>query len=284
MWILGLLFSSVMLTPPAEAQECRPLRGNPCGAELCLLPGTPAYARPTAWIRTPRAQKVRIHFHGWTQQASGAPQNPAYDFAWPKGQTPGLKEVEHMIRSYGMDQGSCSQGETVLMPLSRGHVDDYKKSFTGVAEFNTWVDSVRLDSGLPLELFNSIHLSAHSGGGAIAARVINPSDLRWRRVTLYDATYDAATASFFRDWIRTDPSQFPERTLEVYSVTSPTLPYAKSITLSGTIRIRENIEITRNGDHVLARELRTDQQLDHYRVVPARWNPRLSLETRRSSR
>ncbi len=259
--------------------NCMRIPDSECAAELCLLEPTGGYSRPTAWISVPQnpIKRFRIHLHGWTQNAAGHALNSLFDFAWPSGSTPDARDVIKMAMAYGMHRDVCeSDAETVLMPLSRGHVDDYRFHFKTPADLTRWMSAVTgmirasgtemIDSNLPWTL------SAHSGGGAIAARSIDPEGPSPDRVILLDATYDTTTAVFFQTWLTRNRDPLKPKTLEVVSVTAPTAKYAKTISLPGPAETDDFTRTVRTPTATLVREIRNDLKFDHYSIVPARWD------------
>lgn len=271
--MLAFLFLLPLLahgSPPVT--DCVPIPESKCSAELCLLGPTGGYPRPTAWIRVPgtESSRLRVHLHGWTQHASGEAIHQSYDFDWPAGRSPDARRVLKMVLAYGMHRDTCDPSSgTLLMPLSRGHVDDYRLHFKTPDDLSRWKEAVSgsiLVSRLPWTL------SAHSGGGAIAARSIDPDDSSLDRVILLDATYDSETPLFFNSWLARaqDPQQ--PRKLEIFSVTAPTARHSKKVFLTGTAEIN-GFTLTVKTPHAhLIREIRTDTQFDHYSIVPARWD------------
>jgi hypothetical protein len=259
--------------------NCVAIPGSTCAAELCLLEPTGGYSRPTVWIAVPRSpvQRLRIHLHGWTQHASGQALNPSFDFAWSSGKAPDARDVLKMVMAYGIHRDVCEpDAETVLMPLSRGHVDDYRSHFKTPADLTRWKNAVTgmiratgtgvADSDLPWTL------SAHSGGGAIAARSIDPEGLSPDRVILLDATYDSTTAVFFQTWLTRNRDLLRPRTLEVVSVTAPTAKHSRTISLTGRAETDGFTRTVRTPTATLVREIRNDLKFDHYSIVPARWD------------
>jgi hypothetical protein len=271
--MLGLLIILPLLARSSPlVTDCAPVPASECGAELCLLDPTEGYPRPTAWIRVPgsKATRLRVHLHGWTQHPKGDAIHPEYDFSWPTGHSPDARKVLKMILAYGMDRDSCDPSfGTLVMPLSRGHVDDYRHHFKTPGDLSRWKESVRktiLADRLPWTL------SAHSGGGAIAARSIDPEDSTLDRVILLDATYDSDTPLFFNSWIALGNDPLKPRKLEVYSVTGPTAKYSRRVSLPGTAEVDGFTRTVRTPTAKLVLEIRTDLQFDHYSVVPARWD------------
>lgn len=254
--------------------SCTPVPGSPCSAELCLLEPTGGYSRPTAWISVPEApvQRFRIHLHGWSHKPSGEALNPSYDFAWPSGKTPAARDALKMVLAYGLHRDVCEpSADTVIMPLSRGHVDDYKALFKNSADFTKWKNAV---TGMIRTQDLPWTLSAHSGGGAIAAQAIDPDDTLLDRVILLDATYDPGTAAFFKTWVTRINDPLNPRTLEVVSVTSPTAKHSRSISIPGPAEVDGFTRTVRTSAATLIREIRNDQSFDHYSIVPARWDTR----------
>ncbi len=274
-----LLLFWIARADAAPELGCIRIPDSECSAELCLLEPTGGYSRPTAWISVPRTpvKRFRIHLHGWTQNATGQALNPSFDFAWPSGHTPDARDVLKMALAYGMHRDVCeADAETVLMPLSRGHVDDYRFHFKTPADLTRWksaVTGVLLETGAVLETSTPPWtLSAHSGGGAVAARSIGPEGLSPDRVILLDATYDSNTAAFFQRWLSGNPDPLKPRTLEVVSVTAPTAKHSRTISLTGPAETDGFTRTVKTPTATLVREIRNDLKFDHYSIVPARWD------------
>jgi hypothetical protein len=177
-----------------------------------------------------------------------------------------------MVKAYGLEQGVCEgEGLNVLLPLSRGHVDDYRKHFTSPEPFKTWLEGTLLHAGLRPDPERGIEASAHSGGGAILARSLEEMETQVTEIRLFDATYDARSADRFKTWIATPDSRGRPKSLQVYSVTSPTRTHARSIVLDGKTEVHGSLSRTKNDASELLSEIRTDTQFDHYTVVKARF-------------
>lgn len=279
--MLGILIFLPLLALGSmdPARDCAPIPESACSAELCLLEPAGGYPRPTAWISVPDRplSRLRIHLHGWTQNPAGQALNPAFDIPWPDGKTPSAAEILKMAMAYGMHRDVCDPASgTVLMPLSRGHVDDYRLRFKLPADFLRWKNAVTALIH-PTGTLNRTPvlpwtLSAHSGGGAIAARSVDPDDFTLERILLLDATYDSATAAFFKSWIEQGRDPLKPRTLEVFSVTTPTASHSRAISLPGPAEIDGFTRTVRTPPAILVREIRNDSKFDHYSIVPARWD------------
>jgi hypothetical protein len=273
-WITLLLFH------PVSASELKctliPSSVPSCTVQLCLLPGVETYPRssiliaPMMSLNTPL--KLRVHFHGWTQESDGTPRNSNYDFAWPHSEIePNLSDAMKMVSAFGLDQASCGLApETILVPLSRGHDDDYKKYFISPENFESYLNPMLKILLSTQTRLSEISLSAHSGGGKILSQSLNLNDSRIRNIKLYDATYDQSTVDTMNHWIQNhDPST--SRILEIYSVTPGTRTYSRLITLEGTHSTSGQTIYTQSLNSKLLNEIRTDNQFDHYTLVKARW-------------
>jgi hypothetical protein len=219
--------------------------------------------------RSSPKSRVRIHFHGWSQTSTGQPQNPVYDFSWPnKNQDPKIADVKKMALAYGMDTDACS--EPLIMPLSRGHDDDYKSYFKTPEAFDTYIESLQTSVQSLIDEETTFTLSAHSGGGKILSLILSPRNTRVETVKLLDGTYDTDTPRALNQWLGVSIQHF-YKSLEAHSVTTATRHYSTLFELSGSAHPAGPGTLYETDHAELFKEIRSDNRFDHYSIVKARW-------------
>ncbi len=241
-----------------------------CRYRACLVPKSTHYPRPTLILiplEAPKPIPIHLHFHGWAQDQDGSPRNPIYDFDWTDRKSdPTLGQLRKFWNAYGLHYGTCSsKSEIIAIPLSRGHNEDYDAGFPDSIGFSRYLVTLIESLSALLGSKPEIHLSAHSGGGKILARILDLKNEQITRIKLFDATYSSFTSTQMIAWLNAPHEN--HRTLEVYSVTPQTAPFSNAIKIKGNTVTDGPVTETRTQNSSLKIEFTLDGALDHYQVV-----------------
>ena len=174
------------------------------------IASVPGYSKVWLMVMADRVsvdeiRNIRMHLHGWTQDRNtGAPVNPLFDFEWKNPSTPPTQSgLKKFVESFGIqNEVEKNHDRAVLIPISRGHCDQYPELLNG---FDRTFSAVLGSFGLPEDQVKLVHVSAHSGGGEVLSRLLVDSTSRFfthvKHVTFYDAIYSAGTQNRLMTWI-----------------------------------------------------------------------------------
>lgn len=180
--------------PDAECEEVK----LKCEALLCSIQTT-GFKNKVALLlpnKTMPQPGLRLHFHGHTQNDQGKPLTSKFD-----------KDLLTLVKAFEMQKSAClKHSELVIIPWSNGKSTDFDKTFIKASIVQNWLEAILASLNI---IPNSLHLSAHSGGGRTIKRILDTlkeSTFRIDTLSMMDTFYtnDQATSVF--KWIRNNPN------------------------------------------------------------------------------
>ncbi|MBL7665851.1 MAG: hypothetical protein JNM93_12015 [Bacteriovoracaceae bacterium] len=218
----------------------------------------PQYSQPIRIAIPAATHTLRIHFHGHRLQLL-----PQYD-----------KNLESMIKSFGLSTRLCKNNETVIFPGSIGNCKNYDQELKEKSQIQSFVKAVNslFDNAL-IDL--PLHLSAHSGGGRVLSRFLS-EQVAPNQVTIYDGIYSEETKKIVENWLTSSGGKF--RSVAASGSDLKPFRHAESLRLnlnqkwtSSSVKIKQGMyQVHSNGQIEFLSTPYVDLRT-HYQVVSDVW-------------
>lgn len=165
---------------------------------------------------------LRVHLHGYSQFKNGMPYDPQYYAALQNGYP--KESIEKSVNAFGMQQSVCENPQEVLvMPMSFGQGDDYRKSLKSYSDLKTIIQQVSheilQETSKPLETM-PLHLSGQGAGGQKLIELLTAQGemKNLKTLSLYEGLTKGSVLDAFKKWI----DQNPGLQVNLYTLTQGT--------------------------------------------------------------